>query len=392
MRILFTFAGGTGHFQPLLPIARAAAARGHDVAFACQNGMLSVVEAAGFSAFDTGGPTLLQSDTRSALPALDADREDRAIRQTFADRVARERATAIIGRAADWRPDLLVHDEVDFGSALAAERLNLPHANVLVIATGSFVRPDLIAEPINRLRGELGLPPDPQLHHLDEYLVLSPFPPSFRHPDFPLPATAQSIQPLVSESDAPPPDWLANLPQPIVYFTLGTIFNLESGNLFERVLSALTQVPARSIVTVGRDLDPAQFGRLPGHIRLERYIPQSAVLPSCSVVVSHAGSGSVMGALRYGLRSVLLPMGADQPHNAMRCEQLGVARVLDAVCATPDDIRDAITAVLSDSACRQSAERLQQEIESLPPVTRAVDLLEELIATRQPGAPERHSR
>ena len=31
-RILFAFAGGQGHFDPLVPLARAAAAAGHDVA------------------------------------------------------------------------------------------------------------------------------------------------------------------------------------------------------------------------------------------------------------------------------------------------------------------------------------------------------------------------
>jgi MGT family glycosyltransferase len=210
-----------------------------------------------------------------------------------------------------------------------------------------------------------------------------------RHPEFPLPATAHSIQPLVSDSDAPPPAWLASLPRPIVYFTLGTIFNLESGDLFERVLAALARLPSSSVVTVGRDLEPAQFGPLPARVRVERYIPQHAVLPFCSAVVSHAGSGSVMGALMHGLPSVLLPMGADQPHNAARCEQLGFARVLDPVRATPDDIREAVSAVLTRSSYHQAAERLQHEIASLAPLSRAVDLLEELSATRRPIAADR---
>lgn len=33
--MLFTFAGGNGHFEPLVPLARAAAAAGHTLAFAC---------------------------------------------------------------------------------------------------------------------------------------------------------------------------------------------------------------------------------------------------------------------------------------------------------------------------------------------------------------------
>ena len=38
---------------------------------------------------------------------------------------------------------------------------------------------------------------------------------------------------------------------------------------------------------------------------------------------------------------VLLPMGADQPLNAARAQQLGVAEVLDAMDATPAAIREA---------------------------------------------------
>jgi UDP:flavonoid glycosyltransferase YjiC (YdhE family) len=34
MRILFTFIGGAGHFEPRIPIARAAEAAGHTVAVA----------------------------------------------------------------------------------------------------------------------------------------------------------------------------------------------------------------------------------------------------------------------------------------------------------------------------------------------------------------------
>jgi UDP:flavonoid glycosyltransferase YjiC (YdhE family) len=35
MRILFTTTAGLGHFHPLVPLARAAANAGHEVAFAC---------------------------------------------------------------------------------------------------------------------------------------------------------------------------------------------------------------------------------------------------------------------------------------------------------------------------------------------------------------------
>jgi UDP:flavonoid glycosyltransferase YjiC (YdhE family) len=38
MRILFTFVGGSGHFDPLIPIARAAEAAGHAVGIPVDGG------------------------------------------------------------------------------------------------------------------------------------------------------------------------------------------------------------------------------------------------------------------------------------------------------------------------------------------------------------------
>jgi len=60
-----------------------------------------------------------------------------------------------------WQPDAVVCDEIDFGSIVAAERLGLPHASVLVIAAGSFVRPELVAEPLSALRTIYSLPAVP---------------------------------------------------------------------------------------------------------------------------------------------------------------------------------------------------------------------------------------
>lgn len=387
MRLLFTFAGGNGHFEPLVPIARAAEAAGHSVAFAGQAAMIPAIEAAGFTAFATAGDTLRDTPERLPLLKLDLDREDRDLREGFADRLARKRATAILALCATWQPDLLVCDEIDFGAMVAAERLGLPYASVLVIAAGSFVRQEVVGEALNELRAEYGLPLDPELTMLSRYLVLSPFPPSYRDPAFPLPTTAHPIRPLTlraGPTDAVPP-WL--VPQngtPTVYFTLGTVFNLESGDLFERVLAGLRDLPLNVIATVGRELDPAQFGPQPAHIQIVRYLPQAVVLPHCAAVVSHGGSGSVIAALAHGLPMVLIPMDADQPYNAARCAELGVASTFEAVEATPESVRAAVAMVLADPSYRRAAERLQAEIVALPELAHAVLLLERLAAEQRP--------
>jgi MGT family glycosyltransferase len=216
--------------------------------------------------------------------------------------------------------------------------------------------------------------------------VLSPFPPSFRDPSAALPATTHSFRPLTrdpAEEDAPPA-WLAGLEgAPIVYFTLGTVFNLESGDLFQRVIAGLRELPVHLVVTVGRDLDPAELGPQPANVRIERYVPQASLLPRCALVVSHGGSGSVMGALAHGLPMVLVPLGADQPLNAARCTALGVARELDAAELTPEAVRAAAATMLADPAARRAAARLREEIAALPGPEHAVRLLEGLAARRR---------
>jgi MGT family glycosyltransferase len=244
-----------------------------------------------------------------------------------------------------------------------------------------------MAPALDEVRAEHGLPPDPEASMLRRYLVLSPFPPSFRDPAFPLPPVAHGLRTWdVPRGERPTaPDWAAGRPgAPVVYFTLGTVFNHESGDLFDRVLAGLRDLPINLLVTVGREIDPASLGPQPAHVRIERFVPQAEILPHVDLVVSHAGSGSVLGALAFGRPMVLAPMGADQPLNAERCAALGVGRVLDAVRATPTDVREAVVAVLEDPSCRATASRLRDEIAALPAPEVSVGLLERLAVERAP--------
>jgi MGT family glycosyltransferase len=297
---------------------------------------------------------------------------------------------------AEWRPDVLVIEEADFGSVVAAERLGLPYANLLVTAAGSFVRAEVVGETLNELRAAHDLPPDPELTMLRRYLVLSPFPPSFRDPAYPLPTTAFSFRPPICK-EAAKVDWSPALPDaPTIYFTLGTIFNMESGDLFTRVLDGLRDLrlrdlrlhdlPINVVITVGNEIDPEEFGPQPPNISIRRYIAQEAILPRCKMVISHGGSGSVTGALLHGLPMVLIPMGADQPLNAARCVQLGVGRMLDPIAATPDSVGEAVSDVLADPSYHLAAERIRAEFEALPGPEKAVTLLEQLAVEKRPIA------
>jgi UDP:flavonoid glycosyltransferase YjiC (YdhE family) len=385
MRILFGFAGGRGHVEPLLPIARAAAAAGHAVALSGRASVVAAIDARGLEVLPD--PWAPQDEPRPITPLLELDpaREDADLRRGFAGRLPRERAARMLELGAGWTPDVVVCDETDFGGLIAAERVRLPYASVLVIAAGSFVRPEVVAQPLDVLRAEHRLAPDPELRAPSRHLALAPCPPSFRDPAFPLPPTGVAIRP--GKPGPPPPRRMGRRARPLVYFTLGTVFNVESGDLFARVLAGLRDLPADVLVTLGGHLDPALLGPQPPHVRVERHVAQATVLPGCDLMISHGGSGSVVGALAAGVPLVVLPMGADQPANAARCAALGAGVVLDAVRATPETVRDAAASVLARPAYQAAAGRLRDEAAALPPPEHAVALLERLArtASARPG-------
>jgi hypothetical protein len=222
MRILFTFIGGNGHFVPLISVARAAMERGHTAAFGCGPLMVQTVAAAGFTALTVGTTGTASPPGRRPLRPLDPAREDQEFRDHFARRGARYRVPYLSALCQEWQPDLLVCDETDFGAMIVAERLGLPFATVLVMAAGSFVRAEVVDEALNELRAEQGLPPDPHLEMLSRYLALSPFPPGFRDPAYPLPPTGYSFRPTpIQATGEAALAWLSNLPsRPTVFATL----------------------------------------------------------------------------------------------------------------------------------------------------------------------------
>jgi hypothetical protein len=291
---------------------------------------VSAVAADGFAVVPVGE---LVPEPASIIPLAMPDREHEldVVRNGFARRTAHQRALALRDVITDARPAAVVCDEMDFGAALVAEEAAVPLAVVLVLAAGTFATPELVTEPLATVRARLDMRAAPPVPH---GFAVAPFPPSFRDPARPLPSSAVAIRPSALDRSTDDAPFKMPTDRPFVYATLGTIFNLESGDLFERLLAGLGLLDVTALVTVGRALDPSRFDRVPANIHVERFVPQSLVLAHADVVVAHGGSGTVIGALSHGVPVVLLPMGADQPDNAARCAALGVGLELDAVGAT----------------------------------------------------------
>ena len=179
---------------------------------------------------------------------------------------------------------------------------------------------------------------------------------------------------LDTSSTLPLPDGRPDAP--LVYVTMGTVFN--DPQPLRVAAEALRGLDVRGLVTVGPQGDPAIIGAQPAHVRVERYVPQTLVLPHCHVIVSHAGSGTVLATLALGLPQVCLPQGADQFLNAAAVSSTGVGISFTPGERDTDAVRDAIVRVLDDAAFREAAGRIRSSIASMPSPDEVAEGLEAL--------------
>lgn len=125
-------------------------------------------------------------------------------------------------------------------------------------------------------------------------------------------------------------------------------------------------------------LDPTVLGEQPDRVRVERYVPQTQVLPECDVIVSHAGSGTSVATLALGLPQLCLPQGADQFLNATAIASAGAGISLMSGEQEAEAIRDAVARLLDDSSFRDAAQRISVSIASMPSPDDVAELLESL--------------
>jgi MGT family glycosyltransferase len=387
MRLLFTTQPALGHLHPLVPIARAAQRTGHFVVFGVAPSFCPILAKLGFEARAAGADytdpevASIRSEGRK-YPDLN-DQMAWVVGKLFAGILAQRMAPDLLSIAEEWKPDVLVTEVSEFASWVVAERQQLPRA---VIPFGQYSERanrmrELRAGPaLEALRRQVQLPPDPELKTLEPKMTLIFAPPSYQDPTVPLAPTVHFLRPTLFDQsgDEKVPDWVRKpRDRPLVYGTVGTAFNTTPG-ILESIVEAAAGEAFDLIVTVGRDRDPALLGSLPANVRVERYIPQSLLLPWCNAVVAHGGYNTVIGSLCHGLPMVLIPLGADQPVHAKRCVELDVAVVIDRDALNPTAIRNAVNHILRTPSYRERATALKTEIETLPSMEHAVRLLEQL--------------
>ena len=183
-------------------------------------------------------------------------------------------------------------------------------------------------------------------------------------------------QPLVIDA-APSID---DGPAPLVLVSFSTS-DMGQAAVLQRVIDGLAEITARVLVTTGPSVDPSAL-RVPGNATVVGHVPHAAVLPKASIVVTHAGMGTVMAALAQGVPLVCMPMGRDQFFNAQRVAELSAGRIVASdVDATV--IAEAVTETLDDPVLRDGAKRMATDIAAYGGAATAVGELERLASQSQ---------
>jgi UDP:flavonoid glycosyltransferase YjiC (YdhE family) len=282
-----------------------------------------------------------------------------------------------------WQPDLIVREGAEYGASLAGKVAKIP---VACAAWGALVQDTVWARhlPMDILwRGyareceRLDVSSDVQAALRGE-LVLSTLPPSWMEAGdaglgqvryFRAPPQDQGIGSALSG------DLVDLITERFVYATLGTVFNTRH-RLREAILAALEGVPAKVLFTTGRGVDLHRV-EIPGrNITLKSFVPQSLVVPHAALIVSHAGLGTIIGALYAGVPMVLISIGVDHPVNAERAVALGVAKVIDAAECEPERLRTTILLALADEELRKRAREIRDECRSLPEISESATVLQ----------------
>lgn len=402
-RFLFSTVEGSGHFHPLVPLARALRDAGHEVAFVARPSLGRRVEALGFAFFP------IQADPRddreyqelkAALRAMPVglDTEIYAFPRLFSGVSPRLRTPEIVATGREWQADMLVREAGEYGAVIAAEVLGIPLVTVAFAAAmkGMPIFEAETAAQLEPTRATWGLEPDPGLDAIYRNPVLCFSPPSLSTQDIgepwppsEMPPNTHFIRPDFFDASGHErlPGWVGELPdRPTVYVTLGTEVSSEPDiypSVMMTLIEGLRDASVNLIATIGRGNDPAVFGPQPSNVHIEQYIPQSLLLPLCDMMVMHGGSNTLLQAIDAGLPTVIVPLIADQFFNARVARRVGIAQVVEREELTPVSIRATVEEVLGNPAYRENALKMQAEMQQLPGIEHAVKLLEGLVSERR---------
>ena len=337
MRVYLGAFGDPGHAFPMIALGSALVQRGHEVALDTWRRWREPVEAAGMEFTAAPEYQVFPTPDKPLKPYAAAVRAAEEIRPFV----------------RDFAPDVAVADILTPGPALAAELEGVPLATLVphvhpfvgdghpIYSIGArlprteagralwrwgnrrFVQSSLEEgrDQYNETRRRLGLPPLPWVHTaLSRELTMVGTLPQLEYPRAWAP-WARVVGPLQWE---PPGERVEPPPGrgPVVLVAPSTSQDPEQ-TLLRAALAGLADAPVRVIAsTNGRE--PREPVAVPDNAVLVPWVSYSKTMPSCDVVVLHAGHGTLVRALANGCAVVCVPAGGDMNENAARVDWAGL--------------------------------------------------------------------
>jgi UDP:flavonoid glycosyltransferase YjiC (YdhE family) len=364
MRALFTTVGLSGHFFPLVPLAWACRAAGHEVLVATAEHFVPTVVRTGLPTVPCGPPADFVALGAAEAVSDGLSRRRHAHGQVFG-RIA---ASGLAGTAElvdSWQPDIVVSERAEFAGPVAA-------------AARGVLRAELrwgvaeLTEYRSAAAAVLGGLPEPDL-------VLDPWPPSLRLAHA---RGHRSLRHVSYNGDARVPDWTVGpRSRPRVCLTLGTVVPRLGAaglpNLVVETLDRLAGLGFELVVAVADDI-AATWPPLPAAVRHAGHVPLAPAMAACDALIHHGGQGTSLTALEAGRPQLVLPQFDDQLDNADAVVRAGAGLRLS-TDLTPAKVADACAVLLATPAHRTAARAVAAEIHEQPSPAQVVADLEDLV-------------
>jgi MGT family glycosyltransferase len=414
-RFLFAHWEGGGNTPPVLSIVKRLTGRGHSVHAVSDPCNRAEFESVG-ATFTSWRRPVVRVDRTASDPIRDWElNSPLALLARIRDRVlvgpALQYAQDLLDEFARQPADAVVANDMMLGALMAGESAGVPTValspNVCVYPLPGVppFGPGLLpaegiagklrdkalaavtryifgrtAAAYNQARTAVGLPPIAhpldQLRRVDRHVILTS--PAFDFPSTQLPRNIVYTGPELAD-----PGWLhewtdprpAHDDRPLVLVGFSTTFQNQAAVL-RWVMEALGKLPVTAIVTAGPAMNPADFAP-PSNVYICKAAPHSVLLKEASLMVTHAGHGTVMRSLAAGVPLLCMPMGRDQNDNAARTVARGAGLRLRPD-ASAEAIRQCVRQLLSESRFRRRARELGRQIVEDAARSRTVEILEEL--------------
>ncbi len=377
--MLVASTGGAGHFNPLIGFLECFRQRGDDVLLVVPPSLRPTLESLGYPFRSGDEPPAGEVEAiRQRLPvAPPGEASILGNRELFGRLCTKAMMPAMEAAFTEWRPQLVLRDPCDYASAIQAERLGVPQAQVAIsTAEGEAGSLALAAAAIESYSRTIvaSLRACPYLSRFPAALDPSPFPDTRRYRE-------------ASGTARPLPGWWSSPHLPLVYVTFGSVTGSVSiaGAVFGAALQAVAGLPVRVLLTTGTGFDVSSLRDIPPNVHVETWVPQTDALHAATAVVCHGGSGTVFGTLAAALPLVVVPLFADQRTNAGLVTAAGAGvvvrpRPFESSASPPAEglvdigaLKRAITSVLDDDAYEQAAARVAAQMRQAPSVEMTVE-------------------